>query len=162
MKTIGENIAYFRKKNKLTQEELAEKLSVTSQAVSKWECDSSYPDITGMQALAKSLGVTVDELINGEQQLPEISEAPKEQIDRRIVLINVEATDTTVTTRLPVSFVKKSIENGMFKKIVGEEAFENMGALEDMIDSGLTGTFVEVDNPEAQVSIKIKVVDYDN
>ena len=160
MKTIGENIAYFRKKNKLTQEELAEKLSVTSQAVSKWECDSSYPDITGMQALAKTLGVTVDELINGEQQLPEVSEAPKEQIDRRIVLINVEATDTTVTTRLPVSFVKKSIENGMFKKIVGEEAFENMGALEDMIDSGLTGTFVEVDNPEAQISIK--VVDYDN
>ena len=57
-------------------------------------------------------------------------------------------------------FVAKSIENGMFKKIVGEEAFENMGALEDMIDSGLTGTFVEVDNPEAQISIK--VVDYDN
>lgn len=162
MKTIGENIAFFRKKSKLTQEELAEKLSVTSQAVSKWECDTSYPDITGMQALAKTLGVTVDELINGEQQLPEVSEAPKEKIDRRIVLINVEATDTTVTTRLPVSFVKKSIENGMFKKIVGEEAFENMGALEDMIDSGLTGTFVEVDNPEAQVSIKIKVVDYDN
>ncbi|MBR6577510.1 MAG: helix-turn-helix transcriptional regulator [Clostridia bacterium] len=160
MKTIGENIAYFRKKNKLTQEELAEKLSVTSQAVSKWECDSSYPDITSMQALAKSLGVTVDELINGEQQLPEVSEAPKEQIDRRIVLINVKATDTTVTTRLPVSFVKKSIANGMLKKIVGEEAFENMGALEDMIDSGLTGTFVEVDNPEAQISIK--VVDYDN
>ena len=160
MKTIGENIAYFRKKSKLTQEELAEKLSVTSQAVSKWECDTSYPDINGMQALAKTLGVTVDELINGEQQFPEVSEAPKEKIDRRIVLINVKATDTTVTTRLPVSFVKKSIENGMFKKIVGEEAFENMGALEDMIDSGLTGTFVEVDNPEAQISIK--VVDYDN
>lgn len=160
MKTIGENIAYFRKKNKLTQEELAEKLSVTAQAVSKWECDSSYPDITGMQALAKALGVTVDEIINGERQIPEINEAPKEKIDRRIVLINVEASDTTVTTRLPVSFVKKSIENGMFKKIVGEEAFENMGALEDMIDSGLTGTIVEVNNPEAQISIK--VVDYEN
>ncbi len=160
MKTIGENIAYFRKKKKLTQEELAEKLSVTSQAVSKWECNSSYPDITGMQALATVLSVTVDELINGELQLPEISEAPEEKIDRRIVLISVKATDTTVTTRLPVSFVKKSIENGMFKKIVGEEAFENMGALQDMIDSGLTGTFVEVDNPEAQISIK--VVDYDN
>ena len=50
----------------------------------------------------------------------------------------------------------------MFKKIVGEEAFENMGALQDMIDSGLTGTFVEVDNPEAQTQISIKVVDYDN
>ena len=160
MKTIGENIAYFRKKNKLTQEELAEKLSVTSQAVSKWECDSSYPDITGMQALAKVLGVTIDEIINGEQQIPELSEAPKEKIDRRILLINVEASDTSIITRLPVSFVKKSIENGTLKKIVGEEAFEQFGALEDMIDSGLTGPIINVDNPNTKISIK--VVDYEN
>lgn len=160
MKTIGENIAYFRKKNKLTQEELAEQLSVTSQAVSKWECDSSYPDITGMQSLAKILGVTVDEIINGEKALPEIIEAPKEKIDRRILLINVEASDTTITTRLPVSFVKKSIENGTLKKIVGEEAFEQFGALEDMIDSGLTGPIIDVDNHNTQISIK--VVDYEN
>ena len=160
MKTIGENIAYFRKKNKLTQEELAEKLSITSQAVSKWECDSSYPDITGMQSLAKILGVTVDEIINGEKALPEIIEAPKEKIDRRILLINVEASDTTITTRLPVSFVKKSIENGTLKKIVGEEAFEQFWALEDMIDSGLTGPIIDVDNHNTQISIK--VVDYEN
>lgn len=160
MKTIGENIAYFRKKNKLTQEELAEKLSVTSQAVSKWECDSSYPDITGMQSLAKALGVTVDEIINGEKQLPEIVEAPQEKIDRRIVLINVEARDTEITTRLPVTFVKKSIENGSFKEIVGEGAFDHIGMLTDMIDSGLTGPIVEVNTDDCKISIK--VTDYEN
>ncbi len=42
MKTIGENIAYFRKQKKMTQEELAEKMSVTAQAVSKWECEISH------------------------------------------------------------------------------------------------------------------------
>lgn len=160
MKTIGENIAYFRKKNKLTQEELAEKLSVTSQAVSKWECDTSYPDITGMQALAKTLGTTVDELINGEQQLPQINEAPKDQIDRRIVLIEVQASDTTVTARFPVPFVNKAIENGTLKKMIGEEAFLHMGALKDMIDSGLTGPIINIDNPNTIISIK--VIDHEN
>jgi len=160
MKTIGENIAFFRKKSKLTQEELAEKLSVTSQAVSKWECDTSYPDINGMQALAKTLGVTVDELINGEQLLPQINEAPKDQIDRRIVLVEVQASDTTVTARFPVPFVNKAIENGTLKKMIGEEAFLHMGALKDMIDSGLTGPIINIDNPNAIVSIK--VIDYEN
>ena len=160
MKTIGENIAYFRKKNKLTQEELAEKLSVTSQAVSKWECDSSYPDITGIQSLAKILGVTVDDLLTGEKALPEIIEAPKEKIDRRIVLINVENGDTEITTRLPVSFVKKSIENGSFKEMIGEDAFDHIGMLTDMIDSGLTGSIVEVNTGDAKISIK--VTEYEN
>lgn len=160
MKTIGENIAYFRKKSKLTQEELAEKLSVTSQAVSKWERDTSYPDINGMQALAKTLGVTVDELINGEQILPQINEAPKDQIDRRIVLIEVQANDTTVTARFPVPFVNKAIENGTLKKMIGEEAFLHMGALKDMIDSGLTGPIINIDNPNTIVSIK--VIDHEN
>ena len=65
MNTIGENIAYFRKQKKMTQEELAEKMSVTPQAVSKWECNSSYPDITVMHALAKMLfNVAVSALTN--------------------------------------------------------------------------------------------------
>ena len=42
MKTIGENIAYFRKQKKMTQEDLAEKMSVTAQAVSKWECEEYH------------------------------------------------------------------------------------------------------------------------
>lgn len=160
MKTIGENIAYFRKKKKMTQEELAEQMSVTSQAVSKWECDLSYPDITVMQCLAKTLGVTVDELLNGEQKIPEINEAPKEQIDRRIVLIEVQNGDTTVTARFPVPFVNKAIENGTLKKMIGEEAFLQMGALKDMIDSGLTGPIIDIDAPNAIISIK--VIDHEN
>ena len=75
MNTIGSRIAYFRKQKQMTQEELAERLSVTAQAVSKWECDTSYPDILGIQALAKELGVTVDELFGEERKIPEVKEA---------------------------------------------------------------------------------------
>lgn len=160
MNTIGENIAYFRKQKKMTQEELAEKMSVTAQAVSKWECDSSYPDITVMQTLAKTLGVTVDELLSGEQKIPEVKEAPAEKIDRRIILIEVKADETNVVTRFPVSIVKKAIASGTLRKLVGDEAYEQVASIEGMIDSGMTGPLVDVDNPEVHVSIK--VVDYEN
>ena len=45
MKTIGQNIAGYRKEKGITQETLAEICSVTPQAVSKWENDVSYPEI---------------------------------------------------------------------------------------------------------------------
>ena len=160
MKTIGENIAYYRKQKKLTQEGLAEILSVTAQAVSKWECDSSYPDITVMSNLAKTLGVTVDDILTGEQKIPEVKEAEPEKIDRRIILVEVQTDDTKVTTRFPVSVVKKALANGTLEKLVGDDVYKEVASIEGMIDSGMTGPLVEVDNPEAHVCIK--VVDYEN
>lgn len=55
MTTIGQRIAYYRKKANLTQEELAEKCSVTPQAVSKWENDISAPDISLFPRACKAL-----------------------------------------------------------------------------------------------------------
>ena len=117
MNTIGSRIAYFRKQKQMTQEELAERLSVTAQAVSKWECDTSYPDIIGMQTLAKELGVTVDALLGEERKIPEVKEAAPEMIDRRIVLIEVCAGETKVTTRFPVSAIKKAMETHIYDEI---------------------------------------------
>ena len=51
MNTLGQRIAYYRKRAGLTQEELAEKCSVTPQAVSKWENDISSPDISLLPTL---------------------------------------------------------------------------------------------------------------
>jgi len=156
MNTIGQNIAYFRKQKKLTQEELAEKMSVTAQAVSKWECDTSYPDIIVMQALAKTLGVSVDNLLEGERAVAELCEASAEIINRRIMLIRVDAGETHVTTRIPVNAVKKSIENGVLKKIIGEEAFDQVAGAFDMADDGFVGTLVEVDHEDTHVRITVE------
>jgi len=61
--TIGERIKELRKKNDLTQEKLADYLCVSYQAVSKWECGLSSPDLALIVPLAKLLRVTTDELL---------------------------------------------------------------------------------------------------
>ena len=67
-KTLGTRIAALRKEKGLTQEELAEKLGVSSQAVSKWENDLSCPDIMLLPSLAKIFDTTVDELLSGKKE----------------------------------------------------------------------------------------------
>lgn len=61
--TIGESIRYHRKRLNLTQAQLAERIGVTAQAVSKWENDTGLPDISMAAPLARSLGTTTDELL---------------------------------------------------------------------------------------------------
>lgn len=63
----GEVIRALRKKNKMTQEEFAEKIGVTGKAVSKWETGRGLPDITLIEPIAKTLGLSVGELFAGEQ-----------------------------------------------------------------------------------------------
>ena len=60
---IDRQIAKFRRQKGITQQELAERLGVSFQAVSKWERAKSYPDIQLLPELATLLGVTVDELL---------------------------------------------------------------------------------------------------
>ena len=67
MQTLGERIAYYRKRRGLTQEQLAEKCSVTPQAVSKWENDLSAPDISLLVPLAELFGISADELLGKEK-----------------------------------------------------------------------------------------------
>lgn len=68
-KEIGAHIAALRKAKGLTQEQLAGLLGVSAPAVSKWETNSSYPDITLLCPLARALGTNVDTLLQFEEQL---------------------------------------------------------------------------------------------
>ena len=82
--TLGKRIAMLRKEKGLTQEQLAEKVGVSAQAVSKWENDVSCPDITLLPLLADILGVTVDELLGVKPIEPHViildkDEAPNEE-----------------------------------------------------------------------------------
>lgn len=58
-----ENLKYLRKESNFTQEELAEKLSVSRQAVTKWESGQSLPDIENLKQLSDIFGVTMDSLV---------------------------------------------------------------------------------------------------
>ena len=63
---IGKFIAECRKKNNLTQMQLAEKLNITDRAISKWENGKSMPDSSIMLELCNELKITVNELLSGE------------------------------------------------------------------------------------------------
>ena len=63
--TLGRRIARLRLSRTATQERLAKELNVSPQAVSKWENDINYPDISLLPDLARFLGVSVDELLSG-------------------------------------------------------------------------------------------------
>ena len=66
--SLGNNIYELRSKANLSQEELAAKLGVSRQSVSKWETDASVPDVDKLIQLSKIFEVTLDELVNGENQ----------------------------------------------------------------------------------------------
>jgi Predicted transcriptional regulators len=68
MSTVGNNIKKFRTEKNITQEELAEKLSVSRQAVSNWECGKTEPDIDTLHKIAAILDVSIEELIYGEKR----------------------------------------------------------------------------------------------
>ncbi len=79
---IGKNIAAYRKRFGLTQAGLADKLNYSDKAVSKWERGESIPDIITLTQLAEQFSVTVDELIQDPDALPEDTGAVQQAMER--------------------------------------------------------------------------------
>lgn len=75
--TFGNMIAVLRKEKGMTQLELAEKMGVTDKAVSKWERDLSFPDVSSLPKLAEIFDVSVDELMQVKSNRKENSTSKK-------------------------------------------------------------------------------------
>lgn len=69
--SIGKFISQKRKEKNLTQAELAEKLGVSNKTISKWETGKCMPDYSIIQALCQEIGITVSELMDGEDKEPD-------------------------------------------------------------------------------------------
>ena len=79
---LGNNIRQFRRRDKKTQEQLAETLGVTSQAVSRWESGGSYPDMNLIPSIANFFGVSIDELFGYKGERTHRIDALAAEIDR--------------------------------------------------------------------------------
>ena len=77
--SLGTNISRLRAERHLSQGDLAEALAVSRQSVSKWETDSSVPDLDKLMKLSQLFGVTLDELVTGETPQPK-AETPPQQV----------------------------------------------------------------------------------
>ncbi len=64
--SLGEKIRDQRKRAGLSQEQLAEKLNVSRQAITKWETNKGVPDISNLIAISDEFGLSLDELIKGD------------------------------------------------------------------------------------------------
>ncbi len=72
--SLGNHLLHARKKRGLSQEDVAERLGVSRQTISKWELDETLPDICQSKRLANLYGVSLDELIEFDMEIKEIQE----------------------------------------------------------------------------------------
>ena len=78
--SLGETIYKLRTKYNLSQGDLADKLSVSRQSVSKWENNTSVPDLDKIIKLSEIFDVSLDELVKGTNSAAEIKEVSKKSI----------------------------------------------------------------------------------
>lgn len=150
--TIGNRISKYRKEKGMTQEDLANKLGVSSQAVSKWENDASCPDIGLLPQLCSLLGISADELLSGKKE--EVKLVPVEQrksLDELVLRIYVNCADgDRVRVNLPMSLVQIGLELGMNMSAMtgGSDAMKNvdLSKIVTLVERGVIGKLVEVES----------------
>lgn len=121
MVQIGSRILEYRKKMNMSQEEFANKIGVSRQAVSKWELDKAYPDLDKLVDICGMFGLSLDELVNGVEQ----DEEPVMEAEQRVEIPNdpVNVSDVgdnqTVTDNIESEI---SDEKGSDKKGIDKES----------------------------------------
>lgn len=154
--TLGVRIALLRKQKGLKQEDLAEKLGVSPQAVSKWENDQSCPDISLLPKLSALLGVTVDELLSGkDERAAGVRVLPPEQrkdINEMMLRVIVDScAGDKVRVNLPLTLIKLALDSGIeLPQLSGNEALKNIdfNQIIELVDHGAVGNLVEVESAD--------------
>ena len=80
--SFGENLQFYRKKNGITQEQLAEKLDVSRQSISKWESNTTYPEMDKLLLMCEMFACTLDTLLRGDAE--NVSGEDTEDYDRHM------------------------------------------------------------------------------
>ena len=157
--TIGKRIAALRREKNLKQDDLAQMLEVSPQAVSKWENDQTCPDISLLPKLAKILGVSVDELLSGKQELqPVVTLVPEDQrkdIKDMMLRIVVDSADgDKVRVNLPMALVQLAMEMGMaMPQVSGNDALKDIdwAQVMELVHHGAMGNLVEVESADGDI-----------
>ena len=109
--TLGRRIARLRLAKTATQERLAKELNVSPQAVSKWENDINYPDISLLPDLARFLGVSVDELLSGASASTQETAAQENAAAQESAAVRESAAEVvSVAADEPAEIVEESTE----------------------------------------------------
>lgn len=125
---IGKFIAECRKKNGLTQMQLAEKLNITDRAVSKWENGKSLPDSSIMLELCNELKISVNDLLSGEVVTMSSNEQnekvllemvkQKEESDKRMLSLEIVIGVLSVVFLLSFNFIAYFLQMADWLRVV--------------------------------------------
>lgn len=158
METLGKKISKYRKLKQMTQEDLALKLNVSAQAVSKWENDLSIPDLPLLIELADIFNVSMDELLRQKEStevIRVVEEPLRKSINQMMLRIIVNSSDgDKVRVNLPMAIIKVGLEIGMNMPQVGGNAslkdidFEQILTL---VEQGVVGKLIEVESSDGDI-----------
>lgn len=147
--TFGQRFARLRKRQGLKQEEIASKVNISAQAVSKWENDLSAPDIMILPLLSDILKVSLDELLGKEvAETKIVSEEDRKDINQMLLTIDIEnTTNDKVKINLPISLIKACIDSGVgLPNIDGKNSLNNIDFdhIFKMVEAGVIGQLLEI------------------
>ena len=118
---LCEKISVIRKMNNLTQEQFAEELSVSRQAVSKWESGDSVPDVRMLTRIADYCNMTLDQLVRDEYDLPFVGEnEEKSSVGDTARLVEAERAIGKICDISMNSFMYSVIRNAEIVGISGD------------------------------------------
>ena len=159
--TFGQRLSRLRKVSGLTQEVLAEKVNVTSQAVSKWENDISLPDIAILISLADIFNTSVDELLGREQtaKVEVVNEDFEKHFNKLVLKIKILSSDgDKVNVNIPLPLLKVCIESGMdIPQVSGNINISSIDfkQIYKLIEQGVVGELVSIESADGDI---VKVV----
>lgn len=159
--TFGQRLSRLRKEKDLTQNDIADRVGVTAQAVSKRENDQASPDIDMLLTLSDIFNISVDELLGKERATGYVEEQSKKDIDKMIFKIVVKSTKgDNVNINLPFALIKVFInkDSGKIDLINGgNQALQDIDfrKLIELVEKGVVGELVTCESANGdKVSIR--------
>lgn len=158
--SFGENLQYLRKRDNLTQENLAEKMEVSRQTISKWEAGSSYPEMEKILQLCEMFDCTMDDLMRGNMEENSVQELSG--YDEHMNRFCKQITAGVVTLiaggalflLLDAMGLSENISTAVFMLLV-------LAAVTDLVIAGMQHTHFEIQNPKIpMIYSKEEVDDY--
>ena len=150
--TLGQRIARLRKEKKFTQDDLAKKFNVTTQAISKWENDLSAPDISILKELANTLGVTIDYLLSNEttEIVNFVPQSERKDINKMVLRVLILSNDgAKVNVNLPLPIIIACVNaNVSVPSINGSTTLNSIDFKEiiRLIEQGVVGELVNIES----------------
>ncbi|MDY2575697.1 MAG: helix-turn-helix transcriptional regulator [Bacilli bacterium] len=151
--TFGQRLARLRKEKGFTQEDIADKINISPQAVSKWENDISSPDIQTLIKLSDIFEVSLDDLLGKEKKGVEVvSPEKRKDINKMTFKIKVNSTDgDKVNVNIPVALIKACLDSGLeMPQVSGKVNLNNIDfkKIFELVEQGVIGELVSIDSAD--------------